>query len=328
MYFALNQICIHEQQTRVLTSAFVPVFPFTLCHRHPHDAGDQNRFPEVIDVALSLAPDEGGPWSTSVKQLLLTSSRICRACRGVPALRLTGDMDTPAYVLLGILDDDMQGRVKELQSVATVPPIEPQLVRFLHCRMPVDFVQCLVLDSLRTLLISDDANFSVEDVELPPLLKVLEYKGKFNRAIRKTNFPDGLEELVLGGKFNQRVDKVRWPESLSVLQFGERFNREVSGLSLPPSVKKLYFGSRFNQPVDGVTWAGVEKRTFGGNFNQPLDGVNWPGGLKKLTLGQGFNKAIGSASLPKSLRHLNLLRPGAQLPEYRGFVVSGVVETP
>ena len=279
-------------------------------------------------MALSLTPDEGGAWFTSVKQLLLTSSRICRACRGVPALRLTVAMDAPAYVLLGILDDDMQGRVKELQSVETVPPIESPLVRFLYCRMPVNFVQCLVLDSLRTLLISDDANFSVEDVELPPSLKVLEFKGKFNRTIRKINFPDGLEELVLGGKFNQRVNKVRWPTSLSALQFGERFNREVSGLSLPPSVKKLYFGSTFNKPVDGVTWAGVEELTFGGNFNQPLDGVNWPRGLKKLTLGQGFNQAIVPTSLPKSLRHLNLLRPGAQLPECPGVIVSGVVETP
>lgn len=204
----------------------------------------------------------------------------------------------------------------------------------------------------------------IANTRFPPNVKVLRLKGHFNRTMKEVSFPIGLQELELGNKFNQNLAGVQWPPSLQRLSLGHRFNRPVRGIALPQSLRylsfgenfnqvvtkvawpthlqelsfsrvfnqsiagiswprsltKLTFGFRFNQPVDTVSWPGMVELTFGYHFNHPVQDVSWPASLKTLTFGKMFTQT----TLPSSLKHLTILRPGTKLPECPGEKMSGV----
>ena len=178
--------------------------------------------------------------------------------------------------------------------------------------------------SLTDLALGDKFNNDIEGTNLPSSLQYLKLGHRFDQPIANVSWPKSLKELTFGIYFNQPIANVSWPKSLKELTFGIYFNQPVAGISWPPSLTRLTFGFKFNQPIDdGVSWPGVVDLKFTYMFNHSVSDVSWPPHLEALTFGKGFDQPIDPSSLPSSLKHLTLERPGAQLPVLPGVTVSG-----
>ena len=134
----------------------------------------------------------------------------------------------------------------------------PRQLRKLHLGyrwdLPSSQLRCPL--TLHTLTLSESFNQSVDDLVLPPSLRVLRLVGFFfNHPVSGLRLPDGLEQLQLGsniltgsrpqrlyGAFNQPLDQLRLPATLQWLCLpSTSFCQPRSSLPtmLPPALRVL-----------------------------------------------------------------------------------------
>jgi hypothetical protein len=178
--------------------------------------------------------------------------------------------------------------------------------------------------NLQSLVFGYDFNQPIEDVNWNDSLQILSFDFKFNQSLEKVKWSKNLQSLTLGFCFVQPLEKIILPSTLHILDLsylftgslehfklpeqlhslsfkydsytdeiiGSLYKNSIDRLIFPSNLKYLYFDEWFQHPPKHIQFPDSLEIIIFNDFNYSVKNVKWPSSLKRLTLGDYFNKPI------------------------------------
>jgi hypothetical protein len=130
--------------------------------------------------------------------------------------------------------------------------------------------------------------------DIPDVDKLI-FTNKYNFKVKKNIIPQGIKEIVFGSEYNKSIEKDGLPQNLEVLEFKCDFNQDLIIDTSPRIEYETYIC---------VLPTKLKKINLGECYNREIKSDSLPELLETLIIGNTFNKRM--KYFPKNLKHLEL----------------------